>query len=101
MELLAMAASVSRAHSLTGLERPDGAVATELADIFCRDARRKVRRLFEDLWKNDDDRKNRIAERVMHEHAWMVEGRLPREIPEAGAAFEPRALPANDGLIAT
>src|SRR3989449_8325504 len=57
MELFAMAASVCHARAL----RDDGhgeAGATALADLFCRDSRRRVRRLFQDLWSNEDARKN-------------------------------------------
>jgi alkylation response protein AidB-like acyl-CoA dehydrogenase len=59
MELFAMAAAVSRARQLANDE------SLELADTFCHGARRKVRRLFGELWSNDDARKNRLAARVM------------------------------------
>jgi alkylation response protein AidB-like acyl-CoA dehydrogenase len=56
MELFAIAASVSRAHRLNEIE---------CADVFCRESRRRVRRLFQDLWRNDDSRKNDLAARLM------------------------------------
>ena len=72
MELYAMAASVSHARRLSELGRPEGARAEELADLFCRGARRKVRGLVRDLWRNDDDRKTRVAEGVMAgQDAWL------------------------------
>ena len=68
MELFAMAAAVSRAqHALRSGK--DGARAVELADVFCRGARRKVRRLFQDLWSNDDADRSRLTQRIMNEPA--------------------------------
>src|SRR5262249_12315765 len=57
MELFAMAASISHARALLTGRHPDAERAVELAELFCRNARRKVRRLFADLWSNDDSRK--------------------------------------------
>jgi hypothetical protein len=65
MELYAMAASVSHARHAYDQGLPDAAGAAELADVFCRSARRKVRRLFQDLWRNDDGLRSRLAARVM------------------------------------
>jgi alkylation response protein AidB-like acyl-CoA dehydrogenase len=71
-ELFAMAASVSRAHALAEARRPEAAKAAELADLFCRMGKRRVRQLFHELWANDDARKYRVAQRVMEgRHAWM------------------------------
>jgi alkylation response protein AidB-like acyl-CoA dehydrogenase len=73
MELYAMAASVSHARRLSELGRPEAARAEELADLFCRGARRKVRGLVRDLWRNDDDRKREVAKGVMAgEDAWLA-----------------------------
>ena len=55
----------------------DAAKATELADLFCRNARRKVSRLFHDLWFNDEVRKYKLAQRVLAgDHAWLEQGIL-------------------------
>jgi alkylation response protein AidB-like acyl-CoA dehydrogenase len=94
MELYAMAASVSHARRLRELRRPEGERAEELADLFCRGARRKVRGLFRDLWRNDDRRKNRVAAGVMAgEDDWLALLPLgpvaPVEEPDRAAA--PRA----------
>ncbi len=67
MELLAMAAVVSRAQRLLQLGDAQASESLELADLFCRGSRRKVKRLFQDLWSNDDARKNRVTARVMGE----------------------------------
>src|SRR5262249_15592941 len=66
MELFAMAASLSHARALVAERHPDSEHAVELADLFCRTARRKVQRLFADLWRNQDARKNRLAADVMN-----------------------------------
>jgi len=79
-ELFAMAASVSRAHAMreAGLANADN--AAELADIFCRTTRRKVAKLFRDLWRNDDVRKYKVALKVLEgKHSWLEEGILSLE----------------------
>jgi len=77
MELFAMSAAVSHAKSLVDSRAPDAEGAQALADLFCRNATRKVQHLFRDLWRNDDDRKNGVAARVMGgEFSWLEEGRL-------------------------
>jgi hypothetical protein len=64
-ELFAMAASVTRSHALTRHRRRRGGERRALADLFCRSARRKVRRLFRDLWSNDDARKYAVGKAVL------------------------------------
>jgi hypothetical protein len=53
-ELFAMAASVSRAHALAEAGDALADEGRELADLMCRNGRRKVKRLFHELWRNDD-----------------------------------------------
>jgi len=77
MELFAMSAVISRARQMTDARTPDAGSAVELADLFCRNARRRVDRLFRDLWRNDDARKNAVAANVIAgRHTWLEEGRL-------------------------
>ena len=77
MELFAMTASLSHARELHDHGSPEAPRAMELADLFCRLARRKVRTLFHDLWRNDDACLNRAARRVMQdEYTWLETGRL-------------------------
>jgi alkylation response protein AidB-like acyl-CoA dehydrogenase len=64
-ELFAMSASVVRAQMLTGGDLAEGTVARELADLFCRQSRRRVDRLFHDLWHNDDAEEYAAAQRVL------------------------------------
>jgi len=79
-ELLAMAAACSRAQSMR-LRRENGEKAVELADLFCRGARRRIETLFRALWRNDDQRGYRLARRVLAgEHQWL-EGGLPPTAP--------------------
>jgi alkylation response protein AidB-like acyl-CoA dehydrogenase len=76
-ELFSMAASVCRAQALAEAKRPEAREAAEMADLFCRIARRRVARLFEDLWTNDDVAKYRAALDVLGgRHAWLEQGIL-------------------------
>ncbi|HET9210285.1 MAG TPA: acyl-CoA dehydrogenase family protein [Thermoanaerobaculia bacterium] len=90
-ELFAMAASVARAHAMEEAGHKEAANAAELADLFCRNARRKVVQLFHELWANDDVRKYKVALRVLDgKHAWLEEGALTlRERGEAELKPEP------------
>ena len=77
MELFAMTAVISRARHMTDGRAPDAGSAVELANLFCQSSRRRVIRLFRDLWSNDDASKNAAAANVIAgRHAWLEEGRL-------------------------
>ena len=77
MELFVMAATVSHARQMKDDGHPDAAHAAELADLFCQESRRRVRRLFQDLWRNADAGKNKLAASVMNgENVWLEQGRL-------------------------
>ena len=74
-ELFAMAASLARANALRQAKRDDYDEAVHLADIFCRQSRRKARRLFQDLWSNDDLLLYKSARRLLEtEQSWMERG---------------------------
>jgi hypothetical protein len=100
-ELFAMAAVVARAHALGARRSPEAARAGELADLFCRNARRKVARLFRELWRNDDAGKYRAGVAVVEGvHDWIREGTLAaaEHSAPAPAAGEPElesALPSG------
>jgi hypothetical protein len=68
-ELFAMAATCVRAHALAS----DGnRHALDLADLFCREAKKRVDRLFEDFYGGDDGASYRVAQQVLKgEHAWL------------------------------
>jgi hypothetical protein len=77
MELFTMSACLSHARHLRDEGHPDAAQAAELADVFCRQARRRVRRHFRSLWSNEDARLNHLAANVMSKDiGWLAEGRM-------------------------
>ncbi|RJO77272.1 acyl-CoA dehydrogenase [Nocardia panacis] len=64
-ELFAMAAVCVRAQSQRAAGELEGRAAGELADIFCRQSRIRVRRLFAALWDNTDDDDHAMTRRVL------------------------------------
>src|SRR5262249_21751318 len=75
MELFAMTASVARARQMLDERHPEAERAVQLADLFCRSSQRKVQRLFRELWRNDDARKNAVAAVVMQgQHPLLTDG---------------------------
>lgn len=71
-ELFAMAASITRAVKLHKQGRKDALV---LADLFCRNARRRIRASFRALWSNDDVQKYQLAKRILDDqYLWMESG---------------------------
>ncbi len=102
-ELFAMAAVVSRVQMLVRTGRPESARALELADLFCRVARRRVNGLFRDMRSNDDVAMYRTARKILDgEFAWLEEGivglqdiGLPDPEPVAdgaGTSLEPESV---------
>jgi hypothetical protein len=93
MELFAMSATISRARRMVDDRDPDADKAVELADLFCRISRRKVRQLFRALWSNDDARQNAVAAEFMRgDHAWLERGIL--DIGLRPEAFKTQSLVA-------
>ncbi|HYR96951.1 MAG TPA: acyl-CoA dehydrogenase family protein [Candidatus Binatus sp.] len=93
MELFAMSATISRARRMADDRDPDAEKAIELADLFCRMSRRKVRRLFRALWRNEDARQNAVAAEFLRgEHAWLERGIL--DIGLTPDAFKTQSLVA-------
>ena len=96
MELFAMAASISRAHTRARQGHPDAEKALDLVDVFCRSSRRNVKRLFHELWHNDDRAKYRTAlQTLAGEHTWLERGilahdeaRLPASLREPNHAAD-------------
>jgi hypothetical protein len=92
-EIFAMAASVSRARTLADTGAADAGEASRTADVFCRSARRKVRGLFRDLWRNDDDVRYRHGVSVLKgEQAWIEAGILPWQPPRARKETQPQEV---------
>jgi alkylation response protein AidB-like acyl-CoA dehydrogenase len=74
-ELFAIAATCSRAHRLYEKDQNAGKRAVRLADLFCRQARRRVRSKFNGLRRNEDVATYRIAQDILEgEHRWLEQG---------------------------
>src|SRR6266540_3325773 len=74
-ELFAMAATCARAQWLLQHERASGERAVTLADVFCRQARGRIRAKFRELSHNADTRAYRLAQEVLQrEHRWLERG---------------------------
>ncbi|MGI9041633.1 MAG: acyl-CoA dehydrogenase family protein, partial [Gemmatimonadales bacterium] len=75
-ELLAITAACSRANAMSkrdGARQPAG--PEELADVFCRHARRRVEERFAAVFDNDDLATYGVAQQVLrNEHTWLEEG---------------------------
>jgi len=85
-ELFAMAAACSRAEMLRREPGPQSKGAVEMADLFCRQARRRIEESFRSLFRNDDVRTYRVAQHVLAgEHLWLEQG-LVREVFEKAVA---------------
>ena len=84
-ELFAMAAAVARVRQLRKTGAASAPRAGELADLFCRNARRRIAEKFRGLADNDDTLKYTISRRVLAgEEAWL-ETYLAAVADEAGA----------------
>jgi hypothetical protein len=96
-ELFAMAATCVRAER--DRRRAAAGTARELADLFCRHARRKVESLFRAIDANDDAPSYRVARGVLDErYRWLEQGIMnPLEGAGASAAVAP-ASPVEPGL---
>ncbi|WP_306364472.1 acyl-CoA dehydrogenase family protein [Nocardia sp. CC227C] len=76
-ELFAMSASCVRAQAEVSQGGPEGAAAQELAEVFCRQARLRVQRLFDALWNNTDDADTEIARGLLDgRYRWLEAGAL-------------------------
>ncbi|MEC7775353.1 MAG: acyl-CoA dehydrogenase family protein [Planctomycetota bacterium] len=74
-ELFAMAAAVARADRLHSLDPEKYSGVIELADIFCRHSKRRVKSTFRAISSNDDAATYKFAQRVVEgEYEWLEEG---------------------------
>lgn len=74
-ELFAMSAVAVRARLLAEDGLPGADTATELADVFCRGARRRVVQLFRELMDNDDNFNYKAAQKVLDgRYEWLEAG---------------------------
>jgi alkylation response protein AidB-like acyl-CoA dehydrogenase len=71
-DLFAIAATCSRAAMLAKQGQPE---AEELADLFCRYARRRVKAIFRNVFDNEDVRTYSLAKSVLEgKHQWVEQG---------------------------
>jgi len=78
-ELLAITASCSRAQAMVTKD-PANRGPVELADLFSRQARRRVADRFAAVFDNDDVAAYAVAQRVLrNEHVWLEEGMVRLE----------------------
>ena len=76
-EVFAIASAVVYADTLRTEHPERGNEAVELADLFAKQARRRVDSLFGALWANDDDANYQLAHQVLSgRHTWLEEGFL-------------------------
>ncbi len=74
-ELYAISAAAVYAQTLREEHPERGDEAVELADLFIRQARRRVDALFGELFSNDDDANYKLAQQVLEgRHTWLEEG---------------------------
>jgi alkylation response protein AidB-like acyl-CoA dehydrogenase len=74
-ELFAMSATIVRAKMLADDDLVEGTLAVDLAEVFCRGARRRIEVLFDALFRNDDEADYRFALRVLEgRHSWVEVG---------------------------
>jgi alkylation response protein AidB-like acyl-CoA dehydrogenase len=99
-ELYAISCACVYADTI-GRQQPDRRQdAVELADLFCRQARRRADRLFRELWDNDDSAQYKAAQRVLSgRYEWFEQDVLdpagdgPMMPSHAPQAAEPRTSP--------
>ena len=108
-ELFAIAATVGRARMFVRTGKPGAEEAVRLADLFCRQARRRVDALFGAMDANDDARLYRTAREILDgDFLWLEEGivglqenlavpDLPGVGPADGSRSAPRSAPEGVG----
>jgi hypothetical protein len=101
-ELFAIASAVVYANTIASEHSERATEARELADLFSRQARRRVESLFGDLWSNDDTDDYAAGQRVLEgRYRWLEEGIIdpsgegpmiaaqPEDVQEAGEDRQP------------
>ena len=74
-DLFAMAAACARAKML---DRQGNDEAEDLADVFCREARQRIKANFRDFYGKNDKALYSLAKDVLEgEHAWLEQGIVP------------------------
>ncbi|HEU5467161.1 MAG TPA: acyl-CoA dehydrogenase family protein [Gemmatimonadales bacterium] len=74
-ELFAMSAACARVQMLKKRDQASGVRAERLADLFCRQARERIRVKFQEMWNAADVPTYRTAQEVLKgEHLWLEKG---------------------------
>src|SRR3712207_5810759 len=74
-ELFAISSAAVYAQTIRNEQPARGESATELADLFCKHARRRADDLFASLFSNDDDATYKLAQQVLEgKHEWREQG---------------------------
>jgi hypothetical protein len=86
-ELFAMSAACSRARMLSQKGQKE---AVALADLFCREARERIKVHFDQFYGPNDDAMYKVAMQVLKgEHSWLERGIVPMfddELAPSGVA---------------
>jgi alkylation response protein AidB-like acyl-CoA dehydrogenase len=90
MELFAMSVTCSRARQMKESGDPNAAEAMQLADLFCKQSRRRISASFRSLWRNDDPAAGKVTARVMGgSYDWLAKDGVV-DLHLAPDAYEPR-----------
>lgn len=93
-ELFVMAVTCVRAHELSR-ENPGDRTPVELADLFCRQAQRRVKDSFRRLFRNDDTVTYQAGQRLMDgDYAW-----LEHSVVSLASVYGPDAGVAADDAV--
>jgi hypothetical protein len=98
-DLFAMTAACVRARMLA---EQGNAEATELADLFCREARQRIRTNFQRFYGKNDAAIYKVAQHVLDgRHAWLEQGivGIMEEAPAKNARAVGRSEPATPQLV--
>jgi alkylation response protein AidB-like acyl-CoA dehydrogenase len=98
-DLFAMTAACVRARMLA---EQGNAEATELADLFCREARQRIRTNFQRFYGKNDAAIYKVSQHVLDgRHAWLEQGivGIMEEAPAKNARAVGRSEPATPQLV--
>jgi hypothetical protein len=83
-ELFAMTSAIVHAQRMARTRDVAAHGATALADMFCRDSRRRIAASFAGLWRNDDAYKYALAQATLAGQHRFIERTRPELEPQAG-----------------
>ncbi|HEU4585169.1 MAG TPA: acyl-CoA dehydrogenase family protein, partial [Gemmatimonadaceae bacterium] len=93
-ELFAMSATVSRALMLS---KKGDRNAIELADLFCREARGRIREHFAHLFGPNDGALYRVSQQVLKdEYLWLEQGIVPMVQPKPSGGVAERGIATRE-----